>query len=176
MSSSRVVDWIDGAINLRDFGGYATEDGGEVRAGVLYRSGNTCDISPDGLAHLARRLGIRTVVDLRTDGERRRARSHFEPHGIRSVHEALDTGAGIDPTLPLDVLVRSMATGTFDWVELYWNVLHLNIERFARILTLLAEPGALPVLVHCAGGRDRTGVTAALIQATLGVRRADIAD
>ena len=69
-----------------------------------------------------------------------------------------------------------MADGTFDWTETYWNVLRSNMERFARMLSLLTQPAVLPVLVHCAGGRDRTGVTVALIQAAIGVRVEDIAD
>ena len=100
MTTTRVVDWIDGAINLRDFGGYRTTHGRLVRSGVLYRSGNTHEISSAGLAHLAQRLGIRTVVDLRSDGERSRGLSAFEAHGIHNVHEPLEPGVGIDPTLP----------------------------------------------------------------------------
>jgi protein-tyrosine phosphatase len=69
-----------------------------------------------------------------------------------------------------------MAAGEFDWVELYWSLLRQNGERFARILELLGRAGALPALVHCTGGRDRTGVTAALILAALGVDDEDIAE
>jgi len=176
MMNTRVVDWIDGAVNMRDFGGYPTDDGRVVRTGVLYRSGNTHEISADGLAHLAVHLGIRTVVDLRSAGERSHAKSEFEAHGVRNVHEPLATGVGVDPAVPLESLTRRMAEGSFDWAEMYWNLLRFNMERFGRILSLLAEPNALPVLVHCAGGRDRTGVTVALIQAALGVRREHIAD
>jgi protein-tyrosine phosphatase len=141
-----------------------------------YRSGNTHEISAEGLAHLAVQLGLRTVVDLRSARERSRALSEFEAQGIRNVHEPLAAGIGVDPAVPLEALTRSMADGSFDWAELYWNLLRFNMERFGRILSLLAEPNALPVLVHCAGGRDRTGVTTALMQAVLGVRRKHIAD
>jgi protein-tyrosine phosphatase len=176
MMTTRVVDWIDGAVNMRDFGAYPTHDGRVVRTGLLYRSGNTHEISAEGLAHLAVQLGIRTVVDLRSAGERSRARSAFETLGIRNVHEPLAPGVGVDPAVPLETLTRSMADGSFDWSELYWNLLRFNMERFGRILSLLAEPDAVPALVHCAGGRDRTGVTVALIQAVLGVRREHIAE
>jgi protein-tyrosine phosphatase len=172
----RVVDWIDGAVNLRDFGGYPTDDGRRVRTGLLYRSGNTHEISAEGVALLAMQLGIRTVIDLRSAAERSRALSEFEPHGIRNLHEPLQTGVGVNPDVPLRTLVRRMALGTFDWAEMYWNLLRLNAERFGRIIALLAEPGTLPVLVQCAGGRDRTGVTVALIQAALGVRAQSIAE
>jgi protein-tyrosine phosphatase len=172
----RVVDWIDGAINLRDFGGYPTEDGRRVLPGMLYRSGNTHHISAEGMAYLAVQLGIRTVIDLRSPTERSQALSEFEAHGIGSVHEPLETGYGVDPALPREALVRSMALGTFDWVGLYWTLIHHNVERFRRILALLADPRDVPAVIHCAGGRDRTGVAVALIQLALGVRTEDIAE
>jgi protein-tyrosine phosphatase len=147
-----------------------------VRTGLLYRSGNTYGISAEGLAHLSVQLGVRTVIDLRSEAERAESLSEFEAHGIRSVHEPLNTGDGGNASISREQIVRSMALGTFDWAEMYWNLLHLNAERFARILSLLAEPGALPVLIHCAGGRDRTGVAVALIQVALGVRYDSIAE
>jgi hypothetical protein len=49
---------------------------------------------------------------------------------------------------------------------MYWNVLHLNTERLIRILTLLTEPDTVPVPIHCAAGRDRTGAIVAFSQAT----------
>jgi protein-tyrosine phosphatase len=173
---ARVVDWIDGALNLRDFGGYPTRDGKWVRSGVLFRSGGTHGISTAGLARLSQELGVRTVIDLRSDQERRVSRSPFEEHGIRVVHEPLDSGQRINFGVPSTWLLIRMARGEFDWVEVYWSLLHRNGDRFVRILDLLGQPGSLPVLVHCSGGRDRTGVTVALIQAALGVSDVDIAE
>jgi hypothetical protein len=69
-----------------------------------------------------------------------------------------------------------MAQGELDWVELYWSLIQRNGDRFARIIDLLGRPGTLPVLIHCTGGRDRTGVTVALIQAAVGVSAANIAE
>ncbi len=72
-------------------------------------------------------------------------------------------------------MVRLMATCEFDWVEMYWSLLLLNGDRFKRMLEVLAHPGSLPALVHCTGGRDRSGVTVALVQAAIGVREDAIA-
>jgi protein tyrosine/serine phosphatase len=175
-ASPRVVDWIDGAINLRDFGGYPTADGRMLRSGVLFRSGNTHAIAIHGLARIAEELRIRTVIDLRSERERTRGSSAFHEHGVDVVHEHLDTGVGDTMEISRDALVRSMALGEFDWAELYWTLLHRNVDRFARILSVVAEVDRLPVLVHCAGGRDRTGVTVALIQAAVGVKDDAIAE
>jgi protein-tyrosine phosphatase len=173
---ARVLDWIDGAVNLRDFGGYPTDNGRRVGSGLLFRSGTTTGIPASGLTRIADELGIRTVIDLRTDRERRHGLSPFEEHGIDVVHEPLDPGNGVNPGAPSARLLSRMAPGDFDWVELYWSLLQHNGERFARILDLLGRPATLPVLIHCTGGRDRTGVTVALIQAALGVGDDDIAE
>lgn len=53
LSSLRVVDWIEGAVNLRDFGGYPTSEGRQVRSGILFRSGSTHAIASAGLARAA---------------------------------------------------------------------------------------------------------------------------
>src|SRR4051794_36882510 len=111
----RVVDWIDGAINLRDFGGYLTVDGQRIRSGLLFRSGNTHGIATEGIVRIAEELGVRTVIDLRSPNEFQTGRSAFEAHGIAVVHEPLDTGIGVNPSKPRVALVRSMALGEFDW-------------------------------------------------------------
>src|SRR5262249_1245735 len=175
-TGARVVDWIDGAVNLRDFGGYRTDDGNRVRHGLLFRSGSTHGISHDGLARIADELRIRTVFDLRTERERERGLSRFEQYGMRVLHEPLDTVNGINPGAPSAQMVRRLTSGDFDWVELYCSLVQHNRPRLGRIVQSLAEPEALPVLIHCTGGRDRTGITVALIQAALGVGDDNIAE
>jgi protein-tyrosine phosphatase len=173
---SRIVDTIPGAVNLRDFGGYPTHAGCLVRTGVLYRSGFTHGLSTEDTARLAGELGIRTVVDLRGEPERARGLTAFANHGIRTVHEPIDTMLGDAVSLAPGDLVQAIVRGDFDWVTLYWSILDLNGPRFARLLGMLTEPAALPILFHCSGGRDRTGVTVAIIQAALGVADEFIAD
>ena len=106
LTSRRVVDWIDGAVNLRDFGDYPTSDGRRVRSGLLFQSGSTHGISSVGLARVAGELGIRTVIDLRSERERQRGTSVFEEHGINLVNEPLDPGNGISPGTPSAALLQ----------------------------------------------------------------------
>lgn len=169
----RVIDGIAGTVNLRDFGGYPTEAAGRVREGLLFRSGRTHQLDAQGVAALAVRTGIRTVIDLRSASERSGGLSAFEQHGIQMVHENL--GTGFDPATPAREKLLAMASGSFDWAELYWDLATRNQAGLVRIFGLLASPGALPVLIHCQGGRDRTGVTVALILGALGVAEDDIA-
>jgi protein-tyrosine phosphatase len=119
----RIVDWIPGTANLRDFGGYTTLTGGRVRMSLLYRSGFTHGIPNHGLAELAQDLGIRTVIDLRTEGERKRGLSDFEAHGLRPVHEPLLTSLATDEELAPSQLARRILQGGFDWLVLYRSIL-----------------------------------------------------
>ncbi len=93
-TQARIIDWIAGTLNLRDFGGYPTDDGGMVQTGLPYRSGSTHGISTEGLGQIADELGVRTVIDLRSDSERTRWLSPFAEHGITTVHEPLDPWSG----------------------------------------------------------------------------------
>ena len=61
---------LDGCFNFRDLGGFATAEGRSVRWRTLFRSDGLHRLSNADLAHL-RRLGIATVIDLRTDEELR---------------------------------------------------------------------------------------------------------
>ena len=62
---------MQGIHNFRDYGGYETGDGGRVRTGLLYRSGQHVEAEDDDLAALDA-LGIKTVIDLRGISERER--------------------------------------------------------------------------------------------------------
>src|SRR3954470_10334444 len=65
------VNWIQlqGAVNARDVGGLPTSDGRAIRAGVLIRSASLGHLTEADIQHLVGDLGVRRVVDLRTDIE-----------------------------------------------------------------------------------------------------------
>src|SRR5580765_2462491 len=71
---------LEGCLNLRDLGGYPTEDGRQVRWGCVFRAGELCLLT-DSDADAITRLGIRVVVDLRNQWERA-ARPDRLPPGI----------------------------------------------------------------------------------------------
>jgi protein-tyrosine phosphatase len=174
-SRSLLGQQVPGSINLRDFGGYPTLDGGFVRAGALFRSGTTHELAPAGVSQLVQQVGIRSVVDLRSDSERSRGLTDFAAYGIVTMHEPLAAGLAGNPTAPRYDWIRRMARGELDWVETFWRILHLNSERFVEIVSHVSRAESLPVLIHCTSGRDRTGLTVALLQAALGVAPDDIA-
>jgi protein-tyrosine phosphatase len=155
----RQLDW-EGGLNVRDLGGLRTRDGGETARGAVVRSG-----SPDGLSgrgwDALRAYGIRTIVDLRNDDERSEAAT---PPGMAVVHVPLD-GVDEDPAF-----WEVWGTGPQFGTPLYYRP-HLDRfpERSARAVAAVADAPPGGVLVHCVGGRDRTGQIAMLLLALVGV-------
>ena len=157
---------VDGAPNFRDIGGYATVDGRRVRTGKLYRSGMLVGVSDAGVAALEA-LGIRTVFDLRTQEEVDALGTDRLPD-TTSVIQIRVPSAGADP-----MVVEALKTGHFpylpDLVSVNRAYITDDAAEFGELLTLLSEETNLPAIIHCLGGKDRTGVSTALLLTILGV-------
>ena len=159
---------LEAAHNFRDVGGYHTGDGRQTRWGVLYRADGLGRLTSSDEAIL-RRLGLRTVIDLR---------SHAELAGRASFPQ--DSFDGDFEHLPiLDVLWPNEAMAHFgdDREFLLWayrDLLDVGGHRFAAAISRLARPGALPAVFHCTAGKDRTGLLTALILSSLGIRRDEV--
>lgn len=159
---------IPGAINLRDFGGYATEDARHVRMGRLFRSGALAHLDAEGQAAFAR-LDVRLICDLRRDEERHEEPTPM-PHGSPARLEIpIDPGSAIalragmvDDTLTAKQRIDFM-------VQINHELARDHTEDYARMFEglLALEEGGF--LVHCAAGKDRTGFACALILHALGV-------
>jgi protein tyrosine/serine phosphatase len=149
-------------LNARDLGGLPTADG-RIRAGALVRTDNLVRLTESGRAALLAH-GVRTVVDLRSPRE---LAAH--PHPFRD-HPAYRPLPLLDDAGMADV-------GRFDSaVESYvWQV-ESQGARLAAILSGIADAPAGGVLFHCAAGKDRTGIVAALVLSTAGVEPEAIAE
>lgn len=159
---------IPGAVNLRDVGGIRAGGVG-VRGGLLFRSGLTHQLEAEGLERLRARLGIRTVIDLRSDAELHQdGVAAFARHGIEHRRIAV---YGVTAVTPGERRERfhQMARGEFDWCARYQELVIEHARSFVAFFEALTGPDALPALFHCAAGRDRTGVAAALVLGVLGV-------
>jgi len=64
---------------------------------------------------------------------------------------------------------ETVRRGTVDWAAVYARMLSAGAPAFRQVFAAVTRPDALPAVVHCAGGRDRTGLVAALLLAALGV-------
>jgi protein tyrosine/serine phosphatase len=158
---------LAGTANTRDLGGYQTEQGQRVRSGVLYRSDSPHRLA-GGDAGAFERLGIRTIVDLRSYAELDRlGRPPLGPTVRVYVHAPLRiavpvTGpATVPPDLKLD--------DTLTLGKLYCRFVTESGEELRTILRLLSDEQAFPALFYCVAGKDRTGIVAAIILALLGV-------
>lgn len=162
---------IDGTANARDLGGLPAGSG-QVRPGRLLRSANLGSVTPAGVALLRDQVGLRDVLDLRTDGERR-LEGTGPVRDIGAAHHALslvpEQGPDSDRVLP-------NRRGSHR-VDVYRGYLEDSPGQVARALRLLARPATGPALVHCAAGKDRTGVLVGIVLDLVGVpREAILAD
>ncbi|MCK9249507.1 MAG: tyrosine-protein phosphatase [Solirubrobacteraceae bacterium] len=149
---------IPGTFNLRDVGGLSTA-AGPVRSGVLFRSDGLANLDDDGRAAFAA-LGVRTVVDLRQAREAEQHPSALPDDGPERHHVPVFAVAG-ELGIDMDRLA--------DIGVLYRALLDRCAEGLTAAVRRLAAPGALPALVHCAAGKDRTGMVVALSLSLAGV-------
>jgi protein-tyrosine phosphatase len=154
---------LEGMFNLRDLGGYATHDGGRTRTGRIFRADTLAHLTEADLVALVQ-LGLGLICDLRSPQEIERYPDRLPP-GVRHLHNPMR----------LDVNVMGdYRSPDFDWSafrleQLFIQMLEQSGATFRRVFAHLAEPDAYPYLFHCAAGKDRTGVVAALLLRTAGV-------
>ena len=154
--------------NVRDLGGLPTHDGRTTRLGRLYRADGVQRLAGADL-EAARALGLRTVIDLRTDGEiERGGRFPVDAYVVDWHHLPM-----IQRMWSEDDLVAT--SGAVDFLrDRYIEMLTEGAESLPRIIDLVAVGG--PALFHCAAGKDRTGVVAAVLLGLVGVPHDEIAD
>jgi protein-tyrosine phosphatase len=164
--------------NLRDVGGLATADGRRVRTGLLFRSAALDGLEGADTARFAR-LGIHTIYDFRTETERAARPDRVQPGTQYVVADILDGMAGQTPgqimeTLRDPTVAREAfgdGKGAAMFVAQYREFVRLGSARlaFGRVFTDLTDERYRPALIHCTGGKDRTGWAAASLLLLLGV-------
>jgi protein-tyrosine phosphatase len=169
MTGQERVVALKGGHNFRDVGGYPAADGRNTAWGMVYRSGTMAELSDSDHALLAR-LGLRTICDFRSSGERNRQPSRLpDPAGFEIWSRDYETSTAD----LVDALTRPDATATGSralMIEMYRDLAYEQVPGYRALFERLAS-GALPILFHCAAGKDRTGIAAALLLDMLGVPR-----
>ena len=175
-SEDRTID-LNGVLNTRDLGGLQTEDGRKVRTGQIIRSGEIDDIDAAGLDTLDT-LGVSTVIDLRTTLETTNPAEWPEGEGPDRYNFYLmeDDAQAIED---MRAAIKSGTATAENTEALFYDAfadvpLEYTEELRGVFDVLLAQPDDETVLLHCSGGKDRTGITTALVLSALGVTREDI--
>ena len=161
---------LQGAVNFRDLGGYATADGQRLKWGRIFRSDHLSNLTERDIDFL-KYMKIYSVCDFRTSIEARRRPDRYPGDGPgEHFHLPIDNLKS-DPT----DLFKRLERGDTSWLtrEFLIEGYILNIEEFApvwgEVFKHLADPGHLPLVFHCTGGKDRAGTCAALVLLSLGV-------
>jgi protein-tyrosine phosphatase len=171
------VTALRSVLNFRDIGGALTRSGRRVRRGAVYRSGHLAGISPEDLARLEE-LGIRSVIDFRTGSDIAGDGGAPLPRGARRVHLPMGDPARAPTDLrPLilggdrDAMRRHLADGQAVQMMLDAAAALVTEQcaQYGAMLVHLAEADALPAIVHCSAGKDRTGWAASLLLLLAGV-------
>jgi protein-tyrosine phosphatase len=193
VTSTRTDRWLhlDGTTNTRDLGGLPTVDGGQTAFGRILRSDNLQTLSTADVRTLVDEVGLTEVVDLRTTAEvllegRGPLRDvgavthrHFTllpERGVRTDVFAVEEDDDLLDRLPADwgesILPRQVAPGDEGEppaVRSYLGYLIDGADNVLAALRFLAGGGPGAAVVHCAAGKDRTGVVVALSLAVAGV-------
>jgi protein tyrosine/serine phosphatase len=163
----RTLTW-DGCLNVRDLGGIPTEDGGLTRTGSVIRSDNVRFLSDEGW-HALQHHGVVRIVDLRFPEERQQ--DPPSDTDVEVVHVSVlgpAAGEGLDFVAELEAHLDSVADVADHYAWSYVRFLERNHERFAAAIAAIAEADG-PVVIHCMGGKDRTGLVAAMLLRLAGV-------
>ena len=170
-------------INIRDIGGLKTNDGKKIVKGMLIRSGRLSEL-PDKSIETIKKLGVKTIIDLRTEAE---VNDHpsTEIEGIKryrlptitTVTDAIND----EKTMRLTMKRESKRLYVeFDSVRQYMEETYRSImfndepkQSLRTFFRMLTEADG-PILWHCNSGKDRTGICAMLLESVLGVSEKDI--
>lgn len=166
MADSRILA-LEGGVNFRDIGGYPTQDGRYVRWGRVYRTGALSTLTPDDW-HKLDEMEFQLVCDLRSTEEALDAPDNITNPVIRYYHlplkAELDTWKRMRTIMFSPSRVPQMLTDSYTHI-----MIDQNPEIFGQVLRYLADAANLPAIIHCTAGKDRTGVTIALLLSLLGV-------
>jgi protein-tyrosine phosphatase len=170
---------LDGAVNVRDIGGYRDTHGLEVVRGRLFRGDSLSQLTAADTERLGR-LGLRTVIDFRTSGEVLLSGDDRLPGGIEPVHLPVSGGdleqvyeiiASGDHQRQRRELGDGRAASLMVGINRAFVTDGRQREAFGIALRLVCTSGQLPLLYHCSGGKDRSGWMTAIVLTALGVPR-----
>ena len=163
MAESPFIE-VEGCWNVRDAGGWPAADGRTMKPGVLFRSDDPIRMTAAGRETIAG-LGLGGVIDLRQDHQVKRSAPFIDEertHHIPLVDQVINTDSPPPMATPADL------------GALYMDMYERGRNRLATSVELIASNPRAPWLVHCAAGKDRTGILVAALKVSVGVSAEDI--
>lgn len=159
---------LEGIPNARDIGGYPAQDGQHVRWGQVYRTGSLAGATDADLDYL-QQLGVKLVCDLRSEDELAEDADRL-PQNPAPDYRHLPIAAGEQTRERLRALLFNPRHLQTLMEQAYTHyMIDQNGPVYGAMLRALADPAHLPAIIHCTAGKDRTGITIALLLAVLGV-------
>lgn len=162
---------LERAPNFRDVGPLPTRNGGALKPGALFRSGELSRLSNDDLARIET-LGIKLVCDLRSGAERQRFPSRWPalaPARIIEMPTETDRAAGMSPLIERLAREPGPAGARRAMLDLYASLPTLLSPILEMVTEAIATGWNVPALLHCHVGKDRTGVATALLLAAVDI-------
>jgi protein-tyrosine phosphatase len=152
--------------NFRDLGGIVTKNGQKIKPGLLFRSGDLHSVSDEDVAKLEE-IGLATIVDFRSERERE-WRPDKKIRTVRNIYHMTIPDAVRDQAT--EFLKRNDLSGLESLlIDEYKRMITEHRREFADLLNLIANTNDLPLVFHCAAGKDRTGLAAIFLMSALGV-------
>jgi protein-tyrosine phosphatase len=170
--TERRLAW-EGCLNVRDLGGHPTEDGGRTRMGAVVRADSVRRLTDAGWDALVD-YGIHTILDLRQTWELEEDPPAELP--VEVIHISLFADVPLEEQMALAAKWFSAPDDVTAVRDGYLATLERNAGNVGDAVRTVARADEGGVLVHCAGGKDRTGLVAAVLLRLVGVSIADIAD
>jgi protein-tyrosine phosphatase len=158
---------LEGALNARDLGGYASADGSHVKWGMIFRTGDLNELTDTDLHYLGQ-IPIKTTIDFRDSSEIVSApdkvpaslvNQFFLPIQPGNITDFNEITPEVAPQILVDI--NKMLVSDFQ-------------SEYKAFFQLLMNENYVPLLFHCSAGKDRTGFGAALFLASLGVDKETI--
>jgi protein-tyrosine phosphatase len=170
--AARDLVWV-GCLNVRDLGGLPTEAGGETRFGSVIRADSVRQLEDEGWAALVE-AGVTRIVDLRQEVELADDPPRELP--VEVVRVPIFDDFDEDAWHEIEALSDRAPTHAEAQRLVYLGFLEHCRARFVEAIAAVAEAPSGAVVIHCHGGKDRTGLVVALLLRLAGVPADAIAE
>ncbi len=167
---------LEGTSNFRDIGGYVSQDGSsQVQFGKIFRSDNLANLSSADWAVLEE-LGISHIVDLRRSDEKARRRTTPPRHSqIEIIEIPIEVEVLGKSELIEHIFSKEITRITNDdMAQMYEDLISKSRTELSKAVSILLDPARKNAIVHCTAGKDRTGLSVALIHLLCDVSRDQI--